>query len=280
VIADHLERYYEAQGTNPTYEIVWSHVVDGHEVAWAEYSGEIIFDITGQGREGEPYRSRALVCECDFIEGVGWEIRDGKKYTLDGGKRCFPRMAIVELRYLELRRDYLEQFSAGSLLSISPLGEHIREIMLDMIERVKAGEFMEDSNGAAFWGGYYYLQTVAKIADVPVARLWEDVHAMMRDELIGLDGMVVQPYREPPPVLWEEVFRIEDEGWVGIASLPGESKLALEWKLEVKRPDGEDAFAYLPGLELHYRPDFGPDASDVARAEARLREYIVHAKKT
>lgn len=34
----------------------------------------------------------------------------------------------------------------------------IREIILDMIEKAKAVEWIEDGNGAVSWGGYFYLR--------------------------------------------------------------------------------------------------------------------------
>ena len=276
-----LPRYYKAVGDNPRYEILDSYVINGHEVAWTEFSGVIIADITGQGREGEPYVSRSLVCECDFTEGVGWRVEDGKHYSLGGEKKCVFRSAVMYMRYRELREIYLERFandnpsSEGSFL----LKQNIRAIILDLIERSKAGELLEDHGGATFWGGYFYLQTVAAITDNFVGHLWEDVWAMMADELIGLEGAVIQPYREPPPPMWEEFIRIEeDDGWVGIAYLPGHRQMAREWKLEVKTPEGDDAYAFLPGLSLTHDPIFGPDVDDVARAEVRLMELIAESK--
>ena len=40
-----------------------------------------------------------------------------------------------------------------------PLSQWImREIILDMIEKAKAVEWIEDGNGAVSWGGYFYLR--------------------------------------------------------------------------------------------------------------------------
>lgn len=282
MISDLLPRYYEANGDNLTYSVLRSIVIEGHEVAWMQFDGTVKFDITGQGREGQSFTGRGVYCECDFGEGVGWEVKDGQLYSLDGERQCLKRKAALYLRQLELREEYSQRFAGkGAFPGDSyVLKRNAQAIILDLVEKAKAGEFIgEDGNGASFWGGYFYLQTVAAITDVFIGHLWEDVHALMKKKKIGLDGAVIQPYRKPPPPKWEEYLRIEEDGYIGIALLPGHRDMAREWKLKVLRPDGKPAFSVLPGEALLHDPVFGPDVEDVERVKERLHHDIAMARE-
>lgn len=301
MIKDLLSAYYKAFGTDPSHEIVQSMVIDGHEVAWMKYTGTVVCDITGRGREGETYEGYGLYCECDFTKGVGWDINeDGKPRKILGSKEadhpcaenCVPRQEAVRLRLLELREEYKQHFSPS-------LEKHIPEIIMNLIEKAKADEFIEDGNGAEFWGGYFYLQTVASIVgdikkipmkganfeltiEQPGKYVWEAVEQLQKEKKIMLEGMIVQSYREPPPPAWEECFRIEDDdGWIGIALLPQHHRMKSEWKFEILRPDGYMVYQDLPmpTLPLMYPFDFGPDLGDVAPAEDKIKELIEEAKK-
>lgn len=283
-LAEVLPRYHEAHGDTMTFTPERIIKIAGHEIAWMRYDGKVIHDIMGRGREGEPFTGHAAYCECYFTEGVGWKIDDsdderfaGRPIGLMGKEKCIYRKAAMHLRHLELRDEYKEKFK-DTWDTFSR--EHIKLVILDLIEKVKAEEFIgEDTNGASFYGGYFYLQTVAEITDRYLGHLWETVHEMMEAKQIGLDGAVIQPYTEPPPPKWEEFSRLEVDGWIGIASLPSHRKMASEWHFEILNPDGEPAYALIPGEPLDHDPIFGPDIDDVARAERRLNELIAQARK-
>ena len=260
-----LSRYYEVHGTNLTYTALRTITVDNHEVAWMEF--------VGRRQDGTSYNGRALYCECDFTEGVGWKVEDGKNYRLLDPEKCLYRKAALRLRHLELRQEYQKRFKISEGDSFA-LHEKVEEIILDLIEKVKAGEFVEDGTGASFWGGYFYLQTVEAITDQFLGHLWEDVHRLVLKKKIGLEGAVIQPYRKPPPPLWEEFLRIEDHGLVGIAYLPGHRQMARAWKLKVLKPNGKLAYDFIPGLALLHDPVVGPDVEDVARAKKELLRLI------
>lgn len=278
MIKDLLPAYYAAYGTDPSYTVIRSIVISGHEAAWMELKGTVQFDITGRGREGEPYVAHGFYCECDFAEGVGWKKDGDSVVTLMGPEKCLCRKAAMHLRHLELRQEYLERYKeeGGDYFA---LRRHVPDIIIDLIEKVKAGEFVEDGSGAEFWGGYFYLQTVARITDQFLGHLWEDVHRLCTEKKISLDGAVITPYREPPPPLWVEALRIEDAGWVGIASVPGHRWMALEARLEVLKPDDTPAYEHIPGLSLMHAPEFGIDAEDLYRIEEKLVKLIEQASK-
>ena len=283
MITDLLPRYYEANGDNPTYVILRSIMIDGHEMAWMEYSGTVQYDLLEQGRAGETYDGRGVYCECDFTENVGWKVKGGQRFSLDGKKKCLARKAGLHLRHLELRREYYELLKTDDMFGGEfVLQRNIPVIILDLIEKVKNGEFIgEEGSGAQFWGGYFYLQTVAAITGSFVGHLWKDVYELMAEKKIGLDGAVIKPYREPPPPMWEEFVRFEDtDGWVGTASLPGHRQMASEWKLEVLNQDGKEVYSLIPGLKLLHDPVFGPDVEDVTRAKTELQELIATAKNS
>jgi hypothetical protein len=273
MIADLLSEYYERYEHNLRYDVLRSIVIDGHEVAWMSYIGTVRFDITGGGREGEPFTGRTMMCECDFTEGIGWNIdEDGRHYTVNGQgaeTTCLIRQAALHLRHLELRREYEGRFVNGSGDFFSGLKDYLREITLDLIEKGQAGEWLESNDGAATYGGYFYLQTLATITGEYMGHLWEDMYLLMEEKLIEIDGTVVKSYTKPPPPKWEECVRVEDDGWVGIAELPGHRRMAQEWKFTVLNPAGKEA-VHAPGKRLLHDPVFGPAIEDVERAKQEL----------
>ncbi len=288
MIANHLTRYYEANGKNPTYEIVRSIVIDGHEVAWMKYDGTIENDIMGEGHEGEPYFGHQLYCECYFTENVGWMIVENDKVCgIYGHEKCIYRSMAMHMRCLELREEYLKRFDMEG--SEFFLLDHVPEIIFDLIEKAKAGEFIgEDGGGAACYGGFFYVQTIGEIIGREISAgenislndqfaIWKIVRKLIDKKKIDLLGAIVQPYREPSPPTWAESFRVEDEGWIGIASLPTHSKMEQKWKLEVMRPDGTSVGpAYK--LPLLHDSMFGPDVDDCMSAEEQLKSLIDIAK--
>lgn len=286
MIADLLYRYYEVHGTNPRYELfpappARSFMIEGHEVAWMRYHGEMVADLSGQGREGQAYEGYGLECECDFTEGVGYKV-DAKHGGVGIGnatQKCLPRAAARHLRTLELRAEYTDRFEGSTAGVWSSMHTHFDEVVLDLIEKVKANEFVgEDGGGARFYGGYLYLQTVADVLDISMGMAWDRLYGMIEAKKVGVDGAVILPYREPPPEKWEEHARLDDDGWTGVAYLPGHRAMAREWKLEVLKPDGNPAYSFVPGVPLTHDPVFGPDVDDVAHAQDKLRELIARAR--
>lgn len=198
LIGDLLPRYYEAYGENPRYGVERSIVVDGHEVAWLKYEGEVAYDITGEGKEGQPFSGHELHCACKFTEGTGWRMEeDGHPVGLMGGYGCIKKEAAIHLRHLELREEYKARDMFGQWGR--PGTEELEAIMLDLMQKAKAEEFLEGTSRARFWGGYYYLQTVASITDLPMKSVREASDKMIADKKMQLEGAVVQPYFETAP---------------------------------------------------------------------------------
>ena len=280
LISELLPRYYEAHGEDPHHETIRSIMIDDHEVAWMEYTGTVKWDITGQGREGQEYSGRELYCACKFTEGIGWRVEDdGQVVNLMGPDKCLSKQAATYLRQLELRREYSER---GMLENLAmPLEEETAAIMFDLMEKAKAGEFLgESGSGASFYGGYYYLQTVASIMNVPMGSMWDIAYRLANEKKISLDGAVVQPYREPNPPVWgEPEYTYELDGWMVSAALPTHDQMAQEWKFEVTKPDGEKLEIEIPGESLLHRPTFGPDASDIARAQERMAAIVAQVRQ-
>jgi hypothetical protein len=283
LIGNLLPRYYEAYGENPRYEVERSIMVDGHEVAWLKYEGEVAYDITGEGKEGQPYAGHELHCACKFTEGTGWRMEeDGRPVGLMGGDGCIKKEAAIHLRHLELREEYKARDMFGQWGH--PGTEELEAIMLDLMEKAKAEEFLEGTGGARFWGGYYYLQTVASIADLPMKSVWDATDKMIADKKIQLEGAVVQPYFEPAPPTWEPHTSIERDGYRIVASLPTHSKMPQTWQYEVFKQgaEGEEPVKLeieIPQETLTYQPTFGPDVDDVSSAEARMAQILEEVTK-
>lgn len=175
-----LPRYYEQFGHNLTYEPVYSDSVDDHEVAWMQYSGK--------GKEGQPLKGRALFCECDFKEGVGWEVVDGQKHNFDGSNNCHAREVIVEWRHQELRAGYEKTFRSSEEPDIK---RHTAEIILDLLERARRGELIED--GTSINGEESFkLHAVSSITDQSMQIVLEIARQLAADGKIILEGTVVQ----------------------------------------------------------------------------------------
>lgn len=277
MIKDLLPHYYAAHGMNPTFKNVRSIIIDGHEVAWMEYRGTVTYDITGEGRAGQPYLGRKLYCECHFTEGVGWE-KDATHGVvgLMGPDCCVRRKAAIHLRHLELREEYLERFAPGSRDPYS-LQKHTKEIIFDLIERVKRGEFIgENGNGAAFWGGYFYLTTVASIMDG-----YHDlrvVRSLVDAKLIGMNGAIVTPYRVPAAPRWDESFSITEGSWRGVAYLPTHADMPQVWHFKLFFKDEPFVDTDSTELPLMHPCHFGVDVEDGGRAHAHLKQLIRRAK--
>lgn len=203
-IAELLPRYYEAYGQNPTYDVERSIMIDGHEVAWLHYQGEVTFDITGKGQEGKAYEGHELHCACRFTEGVGWQIdvERGTPVGFIGRDECDKKRVAMHMRHLELRQEYQERGMLGDT-GRQDAGV-VKAIMLDLIQKREADEFVEGTTGAEFWGGHYYLQTVGEITGLSMKQVWEGADLLLAEKRIRLEGMVVQTYRPPvEPMTYE-----------------------------------------------------------------------------
>lgn len=278
IIEDLLPRYYEVYGNNPSYEIERSIMLDGHEVAWLKYQGEVTYDITGGGKEGQTYTGHELECACKFTEGIGWQMEaDGRPVGLMSGDDCIKKEAALHLRHLELRQEYKARDMFGRFGY--PGTEELEAIMLDLMEKAKQEEFIEGSSGARFWGGYYYLQTVAAITNVQMKQVWEVSNKMIADKKMQLEGAVVQPYFEAAPPNWETHSSLERDSYRVVAALPVHSKMPQTWKFEVfKQQADSNEFVRLeidiPTEPLTHQPTFGPDIEDVTRAEERMNQIL------
>lgn len=278
MIKDHLERYYEASNRHDEHVILRSVMIDGHEVAWVE-----LRDPEPLPEGHRPFRQQR--CECDYIEGVGWCILEGGQFATIGGQEpCIHTETALHLRHLELRQEYARTFDRCNVDGLTEeqvltarLGlsspEVLRHIILDLVAKAKAGEWLEQGTGAVDWGGYYYVQTVQAITNAPWKTVWEVIGVLETESKISLQGSIVCDYREPEVPGWEEYSRIEVDGWLGIIWIPAHDDMESEWKLEVFRPNRSRACdpEHLPML---YAPTFGPDVSDVAAAEERLLALI------
>lgn len=265
MLEDLLQAYQE-NGSNRQgrYEILRTINIDGHEVAYMEYSIPVTGDrlITSLNKR---ISQRVLMCECNFTEGVGWKrSEDGVTYDYTQCK-CMKRSVALHLRHMELREEYVQRFLVGQYDSYR-LATHLREITLDLVEKGKNGEWLEENAAASAFGGYFYIQTLASITGLFMGHLWEHIDPLLQEHLIGLDGSIITPYVAPPPPSWEEYVRLEQDGWVGIAKLPGHRQMAQEWKYEILNPEGKEALR-IPGTRLFHNPVFGPDVEDVDRAK-------------
>jgi hypothetical protein len=274
MIADLLPRYDEAHGKDGTFEILRSIMIDGHEVAWMKYSGTILFDMLELGREGQAFDDYRLYCECDFTEGVGWKIDEKHGVVgLSHEGRCIRFQAAIDLRVRELRNEYYALFDVHYGMGAYGLTQHIDEIVADLIERDKRGEFVAESgSGAHFYGGHFYIETLARILGTHQPVILKDIRRLMKEHKIALEGFVVQEYRTPPEPRWDESFSYEQDGYVVKGYLPAHSKMRQDFKLDLYDVDGK--LINTDYLSLNHPVLFGPDGEDVMLAQDKCVEMV------
>jgi len=250
-------------------------MIDGHEVAWMQCDGWFInLDV-----EGESYSENKLFCECDFTENIGWETRgDGKAYPIAGSStNCRYREAAKHLRHLELRDEYVKRFETyGQTLFLS---QFTLGIIIDLVDKVNAGEFIGENGRPEFllWGGCLCVQTLAKITEQSDEKTWEYVLELKKRGEINLKDGVIRSYREAPSPTWVESFRIKEDGWIGIASIPAHSRMEQKWKLEVMNHDGTPT-GITYEVPINYDLLFGPEKIVVASMTSNLHNLIGYVK--
>lgn len=275
MIQDLLARYYEACGENPRHKVLRSIMIDGHEVAWMQCDGWFInLDV-----EGETYSENKLFCECDFTENIGWKTReDGKGHPIvRGSAKCRYREAAKHLRHLELHDEYVKRFETyGQALFLS---QFTLGIIIDLVDKAKSGEFIGENGKPEFllWSGYLYVQTLAKIIGQSDEKTWEYVLELKKKGEINIKDGVIRSYREAPSPTWVESFRVTDDGWIGIASLPAHSRMEQKWKLEVMNHDGTPT-GITYEVPINHDLIFGPDKIVVASMTSNLHNLINYAK--
>ena len=267
-----LPRYYEVYPRDE-YEPIESFNIDGHQVAWMRFRFR-----------GESHQTTCFVCACDFTEHVGWELDEqfGVVKLGDFEARCEARRLAAGRRIDELRGEYMELY--GPLLEDGTLVDVIEKIIPDLIERNTREQFIgETTNGAHFWGGHFYLQTVAAIvgrSGLGLDReLWRDIHdavdRLYRNKKIQLEGMVVQGYKDPLSPEWYEYGAFEyDGGYTVTVQLPSHSKMDAVWRLTVCDKSGTAVAEDVMGPHLRFDSLFGPDEDDIATVMEFARDLI------
>lgn len=275
MIADLLPKYYRRYPVGLRYKVLQSFVIDGHEVAWMEYTGPIIIND-----KHHSYTGRTMKCECDFAEGIGWRLDEKLQFrNLSGPNGCLKRQAALYLRHLELRQEYHQRFVEGDYTKLLGVEGCVREVTLDLIEKAKAGEWLEDREWTGSHGMYFFMHTVASITGIYIGHIWDDIYPLLNEKLFGLEGTIVTDYTEPPPEAWEEFVRVEGEdGRVGMAFLPAHRQMAQEWKFQVLNPSGQEA---LPAsrVEIDHNPAYGPDIEDLKKARLHLNSLLDQARR-
>lgn len=274
-IADLLPRYYETHGNGLTYSIEWSQKIEGHQVAWLRYDGVIKQDVMGLDREGESFNGHELKCVCDFTEGIGWRTDEKYGVVTISSKDCEAKYEVAKQKYAELRQNYIER---GFLTGQSEItASEFEVVMMDMILKAKSGEFLESGNGAQSWGGYFYIQTLAKVLEIGEFDAFSFANVMIKDKKILLNGAIVQDYSDPPEPEWEPYMNLENNGYTVTASMPVHERMSQTWRFSVIDSFGESVEIDTPDEQMMYAPVFGPDVDDVERARAVMSQIASRA---
>lgn len=186
-----LPVYQKATGDTAKYVALRTIIIDGHEVAWMEYS---------DGLKIGPVR--LLLCECHFTPGVGYEIgSDGRAMFLSEQENCIHMQTAVYLRHLELHKEYEKRYEDPTFSDLDASDNNIAEIILDLIKKAETGELIGRHEMAEQWNGKMFqvvpinLQTIADIIGVRFRLVRKVAGVMSAAKKITLtDGVTVWSY--------------------------------------------------------------------------------------
>jgi hypothetical protein len=202
VFAELLSKYCVDCASNLRYTILRTIPIDRHEVAWTEIRSKRDAESPEDSpvRRLKPMLYHQLMCECDVTEGVGYRLTESGILNLEAARHCMYKEAAVKLRILELRSELGRAIFGESSLPNSWrfTDEHFAFAVDFLMAKAKDGQFLaEVTLGAEFWGGCFYLQTLAEILQWPTGSIWHPVHQLIGERKIMIDGMIVRPYRSP-----------------------------------------------------------------------------------
>ncbi|MEA3249509.1 MAG: hypothetical protein U9Q03_04085 [Patescibacteria group bacterium] len=145
----------------------WEH--EGHDVGLFILENPDVPDMD---------KSPSPMCECDF--DVEEKIdENGRKCRLQvrDSHKCPHLAAFRELCRQEAREKYGDAWREMG----------VKEAILDIHKRVKAGEYL-----GTIWGGTIYLQTVGELLDVKVP--WAEADELFEEERLQLHGAILADY--------------------------------------------------------------------------------------
>lgn len=238
-----IEREASAANIVKVTPLVWARVrVPGEPEAWHRcvwLQGEI---------EQGTYVDYICVCDREYRNSCGY------------------RAAAARLRALTMRPTP-EQL------------EHPSQVLVDLLDRAQAGEWIGQSNAGDLWGSNLYFQTVCAITGWDMGETANHAYKARDEGAIGLDGWVLTcppiPRTVPdgPLMGWDSTESGDPDGWI-----VWWSRMDGTFQVEVVHTTTEDASAgrltiyekttkrvlYIADVEITAGAPFGPDAADVA----------------
>ncbi|WP_024794997.1 hypothetical protein [Tomitella biformata] len=183
--------------------------------------------------------------------------------------------------YCECRDDQCLYINAARLLRSGV--KHVAadkdpQVLRDLLDRDRAGEWLGQPGGFPMWGSTMYLQTVSRLTGWTMHECWAVADHAVKAGVISMEGAVVGypiTVRDVPsgPIMnWDTNEPTDPDGWV-----VWWSRFDGRYQVEVTRLNNADAnsgqltvYAGRTGEVLHSEPvgiaygaPFGPDVSDV-----------------
>jgi hypothetical protein len=245
--------------------------VNGHEVAWmqfASFSGNTREDDEEGLGSPETYLGHGLYCACDFLEGVGWHLDEANSMAFmhDETDNCPCKRIALNRRHAELCNEYLDR---GILRPKGPVvSEDIETVIFDLMQKSLDHEFIELDNGAHFWGGYFYLQTIESITGIPLEIILETADRMVEEKKITLSGTVVKSFNADK--ITRDYITVDKDDWYILAALNEEG---LSWDVSLVDPDGEDVEIAIDDA-MEFLPPFAVGPGDIDRIKGQLEEIL------
>lgn len=258
-----------------------------HTTAWIE--------VTRAHPDGDRYVYRTLNCAHDlvFVPDDRFPDADGNPTvsgrTKWGGRYTCPgRQAAVALRQAQVRAGYqadpalyVPHVPGWSRAGTAAAGEAdrdgvITEIVVDLLERERDGEWVGQLHASRMWGSSLYTQTIAGILDVD----WDDLRRIVGLAVdagtVAIDGQVVSlPGRvSPRPTRRWAVYEEEPTCLSLEVLLPASRDEPRVWRVEVRRSGRRHEVVHI-GLRHALGDDGQPSDADVDLLERWLATHII-----
>lgn len=268
MIEDYLPRYKEVTNTNAvSYTIIWSHVLNAHETAWL---------TTSSPDAPDKEKNHLLVCDCNFIEGIGWNRQPGS--TKHHPEDCSYREHSITIRELELytqiRIQYYRVVSYLDLTRENPYRLFMRIGILYLLNLAQAGEYIPCDKRAYLVGGHFSIQDVARILRVdPASFLISVAKTLEEEERLRLIDEVIFSHRASSPDEWKVYREKELLGFFVRMLLPGFVHIPAAWRIELWSIDKSIQYETL-SVPLDKIPNPLPDLDDLAVANREISRWI------
>lgn len=229
MLIDILPDYLKAAPNAGDYEFLRTYTYDTHQVAWTRH--------TRSTANGVFLSTYALVCDCDFVEGVGWlyDPKYQQPYTTEETaylvKYCDYRQRAIRERHNELRM-LCDIPADGSQVSEKKAYESLRTL----VSLAAAHEMI----GEEYPSIYFSFKTYTTIIPMSIEVALKTAKNAYDDKIACYNGCDIVPYEDPVWIIIKPERMIFTNPSVildGSLGVPAHSNMPQHFRIEVKSSD-------------------------------------------